>query len=146
MKHLTKITLLIASVLLSSLAMASTKLIDERCWQTTSPKTHKTVNLLFRLYAKNDEWAFANVRYDENREAIPLTYKDTKEIQGVEGRPSHFRHYFNEMYQGKLTGKYTFDSQGANVWGFKYFPKNSNKPLVFKEKFIGENISECFID
>ncbi|MFB2538478.1 MULTISPECIES: hypothetical protein [unclassified Acinetobacter] len=130
-----------------------TKIYDVRCWQTTNPQTLKPIQLEFRIYAKKDrwtseysDWAFAKVRYGKDHKDIDVKFNDTKEVQGVDGRPSHVRHYFTEIYQGKVNGRYTFDSQGANVWGLKYYAKNSKTPLSFEEapNLLDSNADSCF--
>ena len=93
-------------------------------------------NFRLKAFFYDEDMAGGYVIYDGQTARIPMrhTHSEIVENHENEGRPNMVEHFYNEYYQGIITGTYSFTIQGARVYKASYIRKKDNKKFELEVK------------
>lgn len=120
---------------ISFLANAETPEISHRCLRSES---NPVIRLEWRQFStQNPRWEAAYIRYNNKPTVIPIILASIAAKVLAEGSPWEYHMVWNEILDGQIGGKYTIDTQGANVLSFSYHNPKTQKTF----NFIQDNVA-----
>ncbi len=90
-----------------------------------------TTRLSFNVIDK--AWANGFVQYEGQKGGVLLSFGVEKIIKKGEGNSSQMEYSFNELVNGKVTGKYVISIAGINVVSFYYYDKKRKVKTDFQQ-------------
>ena len=99
--------------------------------------------LLLSFNVIDKDWASGYVQYKGQQDGFLLSFGVEKVIEKTEGHPPQVEYSFNELKDGKVTGKYVISITGSNVIYFYYYDKRRKTKINFAQDFSAGERCGC---
>lgn len=123
-------------------AQASAPLtVEFRCFSTL---TKPVIQLEWRIFTEPEsKWTSGYVKYKGSSKLINIAYRDTEILDRPVGRPWEFSTTWVEIVDGRISGEYVVQSQGANIYNFTYKSNRSARKYSFVENNAAYTEAAC---
>ena len=112
------------------------------CFKSTdSAYMEDPIQLSFNVIDK--DWANGYVQYKGQKGGLLLSFSVEKIIKEEKGKPSEIEYSFNELSNGKATGKYFLSIVDSKVIYFYYYDKRRKTKINFEQDFSSGEKCGC---
>lgn len=108
---------------------------------TDSAYAEDPIQVSFNVIDK--DWANGFVQYKGQKDGYLLSFSVEKTIEKKEGDVPQIEYSFNEIKNGKTTGKYFIALKGPKVMYFYYYNKQRKSRINFAQDYSSENQCSC---